>query len=487
MADTPDDTPELPKPSPEQRQNAAKTFMRAKQVLASGNLDYAIELLVGCCKTEPANIPYRQELRRSEKLKFKDNKKGKPFAFLSTWRTSLTMETALKRNKPLQAIEAAEEILKFNPWHVRAQIVSATAFQKLGLKDLALWTLDQARQADDKNPIVNRQMALLFEERGQFNQAMALWKLVAQKVPSDKEAAKKANDLAASATIAKGKYDQAPTGDAISPAKANAAPAQRPAEDGEGESMAEQRIAKEAAQFLQRIAENPGVAQTYLSLVQLYRRNDFTDKAREILKKGLAATNNNFDLALEASDLEIDVFRRDLAICEEKLRADPKDATLAATRTKLLKDISVRELAFFRQKSDRYPTDSISRYEMAVRLYKVGQFDEAIAELQKVRTDPKLKIRVLIYLGFSFRGKNNWRLAQRNFEEAIGHLTPAEESFRKELMFQLATGYAENGEMPRAIELGCELANLDYGYKNIGGLIEKWQQKPTPPTTKPKK
>ena len=27
------------------------------------------------------------------------------------------------------------------------------------------------------------------------------------------------------------------------------------------------------------------------------------------------------------------------------------------------------------------------------------------------------------------------------------------------------------------IELGCELANLDYGYKNIGGLIEQWQKK----------
>jgi hypothetical protein len=44
-------------------------------------------------------------------------------------------------------------------------------------------------------------------------------------------------------------------------------------------------------------------------------------------------------------------------------------------------------------------------------------------------------------------------------------------------MFQLATGYAENGELPRGIELGCELANLDYGFNNIGALIEQWQKK----------
>jgi len=474
MADSPEP---LPKLTPEQRQNVAKSFMRAKQVLASGNLDYAIELLIDCCKRDPASIPFRQELRRSEKLKYKDNKKGKPLAFLSTWRSSLTMETAFKRSKPLNALEAAEEILRHNPWHSRAHIVSAASFEKLGLNDLALWTLDQARQIDDKNPVINRLMAQMFEARGQFNQAMALWKLVAQKLPNDKEAAKKANDLAASATIAKGKYEQTSAGNSVSPAKKDVGPAERPAEEGEGSSMAEQRIAKEAAQFLARIEESPNVPQTYLSLIQLYRRNDFADKAREIVKKGLAATKNHFDLALEAADLEIDPFRRDLALCEQQMRDDPKNTSLAATRTKLLKDISVRELAFYRQKSDRYPTDGAARFEMSVRLYKVGQYNEAITELQKVRNDPKHKNRVLIYLGFCFKSLNNWRLAQRNYEEAMQHLGPAEESYRKELMYQLASGYSENGEMPRAIELGCELANLDFGYKNIGTLIDKWQTK----------
>jgi hypothetical protein len=44
-------------------------------------------------------------------------------------------------------------------------------------------------------------------------------------------------------------------------------------------------------------------------------------------------------------------------------------------------------------------------------------------------------------------------------------------------MFHLATGYAGAGEIDRAIDLGCELANLDYNYKSIGTLIEEWQAK----------
>ena len=85
--------------------------------------------------------------------------------------------------------------------------------------------------------------------------------------------------------------------------------------------------------------------------------------------------------------------------------------------------------------------------------------------------------KAAFYLGMCFKSRNNWRLAQRNFEEALQHLGPADESLRKETMHILAVGYAETGELDRAIDLGCELANLDYSYKNIGAMLEDWQAK----------
>jgi tetratricopeptide (TPR) repeat protein len=470
----------IPKLTADQRQTVAKLATRAKQVLATGNLDYAITLYLDCCKRDPANVSWRQELRRTEKLKYKDNKKGKALAFLSTWRPGFKMETFSKTGNHLKAIEFAEEVLRSNPWHLRALLVSAHAFDALGLKDLALWSFDQARQIEANNPTINRKMAILFEERGQFPQAIQLWKMVAAKLPKDQEAAKKATQLAASATIAKGKYDQASSGEGLSPAVKEqlATPRVTAGDNGEAQpNLGEQRINKEAATLLQRIEENPTNAGIYLQLAQLYRRNDFADKAIAILKKGLAATGNNFEIAMEALDSEIEPFRRNLAICKEKLAAEPKDAKLAAKCAELQKEVDSRELDYFRKKSDRYPTDAAARYEMSVRLHNVGQYDAAIQELQKVRNDPKHKTRVLIYLGKCFKSRKNWKLAQRNFEEALQQLSPAEESFRKEIMFHLATLYAENGEMPRAIELGCELANLDYSYKDIGTLIEKWQAK----------
>ena len=36
---------------------------------------------------------------------------------------------------------------------------------------------------------------------------------------------------------------------------------------------------------------------------------------------------------------------------------------------------------------------------------------------------------------------------------------------KKEMLFQLASGSAETGDLPRAVDLGHELANLDFGFR----------------------
>jgi tetratricopeptide (TPR) repeat protein len=481
-----DKTPEVPKLSPEARANVVKLFGRAKQVGATGNLDYTIELLIDCCKRDPANLGFRQELRKIEKKKYNDNKKGKPYAFLSTWLTSIKLRIASMRKKYLLVLDLAEDVFQHNPWNIRASISQSYAFQQLGLIDLALWTLDQVRPAAPEYHRINRPMARLFEQKGQYTQAIQLWKLVAKKCPKDLEASKKAMNLAASETILKGGYDEAAAGRGKSPIKKDKAET-RVAAEGEtaSETLAMERIAKDENMLLKRISEQPANPLSYLQLGQLYRRNDMPDKAREIFEKAIAAVGQNFEIGLELSDLAIDPFRKDLAITEEKLREEPDNADLKSKRDAQAKEINTRELAFWRTKSDRYPTDTTPRFEMAVRLYHAGQPEAAINEFQKLRTDPKHKVRVLIYLGLCFIARNNWRLAQKNLEDGLAQMTMAEEHFRKDVMYHLAVGYSQNGELQKAIDLGSDLANIDYNYRDIGPRIEQWQAKKDKPKDAP--
>ena len=82
-----------------------------------------------------------------------------------------------------------------------------------------------------------------------------------------------------------------------------------------------------------------------------------------------------------------------------------------------------------------------------------------------------------MYLGFAFKSRNNWRLAQRNFKESLEQIPANEENQKKEVLFQLATGHAEAGELSQAIDMGSELANLDFNYRDIGQLLDQWQDK----------
>lgn len=466
-------------PNPEQRRIAVENFERARQVLQTGNYDYAISLLRTCCRIDPGNFQFRQALRRAQKDKYDNNLRGSRFAFLTTPRHKARIKAAKAARDYLKVLDAGEEVLTRNPWDKGTQMDMAEAFDALGLVDLAIFTLDQARQKAPKDPTINRALARLFEKRGDFKQAIALWQHVREAQPSDVEAAHKAKDLAASETIARGQYEAVASGSKTSPALGNMEAAAIEKQD---------KLARDVAPLQKRIEADPSEPTLYLQLAGVYRRHHQDDRARAVLQQGLAPTGNHFSLQLELMELEIAPFRKNLELAEAKIKKlrergedeetdieGPTEEELTKARAKLLREISARELEIVRIKADRFPNELNHRLELGARLLKADKVEEAIAELQQARRDDRLKGKAAMYLGNCFRKRNNWRLAQRNFEDALAALGPTEEAARKEALYQLATGLAENGELARALDLGHELANLDFAYKNIGKLLDEWQ------------
>ena len=104
----------------------------------------------------------------------------------------------------------------------------AEAADELGQLDLAVWLLEQARQKSQTLPALNRALARLYEKRGNFTQAIALWNLVRKARPADKEADRKLKDLAVNETIARGNYEGAVADAAPCPSRAASRPPSRP-------------------------------------------------------------------------------------------------------------------------------------------------------------------------------------------------------------------------------------------------------------------
>ncbi len=384
----------------------------------------------------------------------------------------------------------------------------------LGLLDLAIWNLEQARQKQAFDVAVNRALAHLYEKRGNFTQAIALWELIHKARPTDPEAQHKIRGLAADDTIARGQYqsvvkpaagtttDPAPaesegprkkdsteqmpaaswwmqTGQTPPPPTQNAAPKPKPAptNNAAGNAVLQDRLEREAAPLRARLRDDPTSPYLYLQLAAVYRRGNDLERARAALQEGLGPTGNSFELSLELADIDVEPFRRNLTITEEKLKADPENAELRRLRARLRKEINTRELDMHRQKADRYPTEMSHRYEVGVRLHRAGQIDEAIRELQASRADPRYRWQSLSQLGHCFKARNNWRLAERNFEEALKNLPAGETTHRKEVLYELAVGSAEANELSKAIDVATELANIDFSYRDIGRLLDEWHSR----------
>ena len=482
MADQPTPT-SAPAPTAEQRKIAQDSFTRVKEARESGNLDYAISLLLTCCKLEPANLEYRQTLRRTQKEKYGNSLRGSRFAFFTTPRWKARVKAAKRGREYLKVLEHGEQVLCRNPWDLGTQMDMAEAFEAVGLGDLAVFSLDQARQKYPKDATLNRALARLFERRSEFQKAIVLWQLVQQTNPNDVEAAHKAKDLAASETIRRGQYVEAATGSKESPVL------------GRIESRAaekQDKLTREVEPLQKRIEADPTEPALYIQLAGLYRRHGKDDRARAVLQQGLGPTGNAFAIQSELLELDLAPLRKSLEQTEARLRQlktkappaedegdeePPSEEELLKQRAKLLREINSREIEIFRAKADRFPNEVVHRLELGTRLLKADLVDEAITELQQARRDERLKWKAAMYLGLCFKKRNNWRLAQRNFEDALTALPPNEDAARKELLYQLASGSAENGDLARAIDLGHELANLDYAFKGIGKLLDEWNDR----------
>jgi predicted Zn-dependent protease len=464
-------------PTPEQRRIATQLFERARQAMQTGNYDYAIELLQTCCKLDPANLIYRRSLRRTEKTKYDNNLRGSWWAWVTTARAMARLGWARRAGDDRKVLEFGEAVLSRNPWHTRVQLVMAEAAERLGMPEVAIFILEQARQKNPQDPRVNRPLARLYERQGNFAQAIALWDLVVKALPQDEEASRKRKDLAATDTIVKGHYVAAALG------VEEAAPYRETDASLASATTADNPLARQVEPLRARIAADPANPNPYLRLAEVYQTAQRLDEAAAVLREGLEATGRHFDLQIALAELEIEPFRTNLRITEERLKAEPGDEELARLRVRLLKEINARELEIYRQRADRYPSDLPARLELGIRLLRAGQMDEAIQELQQARKDPRHRWRALLYLGHAFKAKNNRALAKRNFAEALEALPPEEEESRKELLYQLAKSAAEENDWGAALHLGNELANLDFGYRDIGRLLDEWLERAQPPST----
>jgi serine/threonine protein kinase len=200
--------PPAPLSSTESNPLAARQFDHAQDAIAQKNYDYALHLLLSCCKLEPTNLAYRQALRHAQRLQEPTGDRAGLAGHIRRWLATARLKMAQRGGDHWKVLEYGEAVLSREPTHIGTQIDMASAADQLGLPHVATWILEHAWQKETHTPALNRALARQYEKQGAYMEAAALWKLVLQAEPADPEAHRQINDLAARATIARGNYQE---------------------------------------------------------------------------------------------------------------------------------------------------------------------------------------------------------------------------------------------------------------------------------------
>lgn len=453
---------------------ALEVFHRAREVVRSGNFEFGTHLLLSCCNLDPANLVYRRALRATGR-RLAQQQAGAPTK--SALVQKVRLRAAKLRGNPAELLDACEAVLLLDPTDAATHLILAEAAEALDLTDLAVWSLEQACRYGHVSATVGRNLARLYEARGDYDRARKVWEWLRRAPSVDAEAQEQVRDLAANETIARGRFEEKLASKSDRP-KAETLPEvaltkEQPACPARSASPHE----TEEARLLGCIQADPSAPAAYLHLAAFYRRAGRLDQAAQVLRQGLGPSGFAAELALALTDLDLEPLRRELAAQEERQRLAPQDAEAARQYARLRKHVNRQELLYYRQKTQLAPVDPQDRYEYGVRLLRAGRFKEAIPPFQRLRSDRRLCGPALFQLGRCFQGLGNWTLAQRNFEAALRELPRGEQDLRKEILFELASGAAANNDDGTALERGYELANLEYHYRGIHRLIEEWQKR----------
>src|SRR5207253_1738642 len=142
------------------------------------NEEYALELLLSCCKLDPSNLLYRKMLRRFSRSLAEQHRTGLRPGVLATLATRARFKAARRRHDHRKVLEYGEALLLRDPADVGTQADMAGAAEALGLTSVAVWMLEQARQQDPDDDDLLRRLARLYERQSQFSLAIALWQQI---------------------------------------------------------------------------------------------------------------------------------------------------------------------------------------------------------------------------------------------------------------------------------------------------------------------
>ncbi|MFL2943615.1 MAG: tetratricopeptide repeat protein [Limisphaerales bacterium] len=435
---------------------ARQLWERGYEQLEKKQWDYAMELLCMAVEKDPGFFECRMALRAAQVKKYENaSSLAKIAGTAANAHNMAQAKVALARKNYFGALSHAEKVLCADPESSVAHRVIVDASSALDLPQTMISSLQMLKKVNPENKDLTKELGTALEMLGDWDQAEQVMGQLAAVNPDDPVLQQAYKDTAAKATIFRGQYEKMITEPGAG-------------EEGLGDNVETETLSADEAldEKIYHMEERlQGESDNYklgVDIAKLYvQRRDF-ERAFEYYDWVL---DNN-----QVSDSAIDRAVADAyqAQYDNDIKAFPEGSP---EREGLVRERDVFLLENCQERAERYPTMLEFRFELGERLLRMDQVNEAIQAFQKAQNSPKHKLDSLNYLGQCFMKRGMHDMALSQFEKALGEKTVMDQQ-RKELVYNLACVYEEQGRREEAARYFKEIYEVDINFLDVADKVE---------------
>lgn len=445
-------------------------WLKAMSAMQLKNYGYAIQLLQTVLKSHPEFLGARQLLRKASIAKVAGKKSLLSGLSVASF-SSIKFQSQIKKDA-LGALDAIEKSLESEPQNPQLNHLLKDAALAAKLPEVAAFALETIIEASPKDTKVMHELARHHMQHAAPAKAAELYQRILAISPNDLAAVKGAKDAAASNSMKTGGWEKEETTyrDLIKD-KDQAVALEQQSRVVRSEEMIDNLLAELHA----KAEAEPGIVDTARRIAELYEQKEDWENATNWFSYAASLTNNS-DMALvrKASDLQLRQF--DLAIeAREKFIAEnpgtPESEAYAAELEPLKKQRAEIALDAARARVEQNPTDLQLRFELGDILVALGNWQEAIPELQKARQNPNVRMRAMSLLGQCFTARGMLDLAAKTLADAAAELMVMD-AVKKDVIYNLGLVYEKMGNADKSVDCMKQIYEVDYGYRDVAKRVE---------------
>ncbi len=451
-------------------ENQRATWLKAMSAMELKNYGYAVQLLQAVLRSHPDFLLARQLARKAAAQK-NSGKKGL-LGGLSSASFSMMKVQSLVKKDPVAAMDAIEKLLESEPYSPQVNQLLKEAGIAAKMPHVALFALETIVEGNPKDTKTMHELAKLYLANELPDKAVDIYGRILQISPNDLAAVKGGKDASAALSMMRGGWQREDTTyrDLIRD-KEQAVALEQQNRAFRTDEMIDSLIAEASALY----EKDPSNVDTARRMGELHEQKN--DLANAILWFQYAAelsSNTDSSLVRKVADLRLRQIDESIAGFEIYLAENPDDPK-AAEYTEQLAQVRRQRAEYLleeaKKRIERNPSDLQLRFELGEILVELGEYKEAIMELQKAQSNPNVRLRAMSLLGQCYSGRGMFDLAATILEKAAAELFQMD-NVKKDIIYNLGLVYEKMANQEKHIACIQQIYEVDAGYRDVAERVE---------------